>query len=287
MRPIPLNQQNVVTILSSAYEKAVLEFKKEYDLADLDRDDTRFEIAKDIAAFANSRGGTIVVGAIEDRSTGKLSNFEPVANVALLQKAVEQAYTQFCTPVPIVTIERIDVDVASQRAILKRSVAKPVTIVAINVDPYVAGPIATRVWRGGKKSVFVEGAYRVWQRGVEKTRWLRPEEVAMLVDHQERRMLLRLDEIPRDTVVLLWVPVRYREGETQDLAATIVMVDHVTGTLIVRSGGANEDDQVRCEIPAALIRAVWRDRNSSWNIAVAGTVLGTDRTWDRFVPIIF
>jgi len=161
-----MSQGNAVATLLSAHEKAILDFKEEYDLADLTKNDTRFEIAKDMAAFANHIGGTILVGAIENRATGRVGAFKNVNAPPYLVKAIDRAGV-FCLPHPIATHEQIELDIADQNAILRRSDSVGrITLVAINVRPYLNGPVGTKVWdkSGGKGHTF-EGAFRFWRRG--------------------------------------------------------------------------------------------------------------------------
>jgi predicted HTH transcriptional regulator len=114
-----MNQGNAVAILVGVHEKAIIDFKKQYDLNDLDRNDKRFEIAKDIAAFANHLGGTIVVGVVENKQTGKIGAFNSVQDEKRLVQALDEAL-RFCLPVPVATHEQIDLDAQAQNTLLGR-----------------------------------------------------------------------------------------------------------------------------------------------------------------------
>jgi hypothetical protein len=86
-----------------AYEHLFLEFKgdpKSYWRTD--RWD-RFEMAKDVAAFANTLGGAIVIGAIE-RGKVVLEQYNPVskAELALFQTAHRDAIDKLCSPSPLI-----------------------------------------------------------------------------------------------------------------------------------------------------------------------------------------
>jgi hypothetical protein len=59
---VPLTAENVVSMLRDSCEHAVMDFKTTYDVSD---PLTAYEVAKDVAAFANRLGGTIVVGVVE------------------------------------------------------------------------------------------------------------------------------------------------------------------------------------------------------------------------------
>lgn len=51
---------------------------------------SKYEIAKDIACFANGGGGLIVVGAVEDRATNKCVGFRSVSNPKGIREKIEQ-----------------------------------------------------------------------------------------------------------------------------------------------------------------------------------------------------
>ncbi len=65
---------------------------------DLSLDTTRYEIAKDVAAFANAIGGTVVVGVKEQH--GNAVRLEGVRNVPTLLQEVAVALKQHYVPVP-------------------------------------------------------------------------------------------------------------------------------------------------------------------------------------------
>jgi predicted HTH transcriptional regulator len=58
----PINPENVGAKLSKASEHAISDFKTTYDTNDPTKS---FEIAKDVCAFANHLGGTMLVGVRE------------------------------------------------------------------------------------------------------------------------------------------------------------------------------------------------------------------------------
>lgn len=269
MRWTPLNQGNALATLIGAHEKAVIDFKKEYDLRDLDKNDGRFEIAKDIAAFANHLGGTIVVGAVENPQTGKLVAFNSVQDEKRLVQALDQALN-FCLPPPVATHEQIDLDAQTQDTILGRPGATGlITLVAINVQPYLNGPIGAKIWReSGKKGEAFNDAFRFPCRGAEGTRYLRPEELALAMNSHERRILLQLEKIEPDLSITLWTPQPLRGGITTSTTCKIVQIDHEGSVILVES---QHPEPYKCEIPVALIRAIWRTRDG-WNMGIEGSI---------------
>lgn len=57
MRFVPITATNAATALVAAHERSVLDFKRTYDFGE---PSTVYELAKDVAAFANHLGGTIL-----------------------------------------------------------------------------------------------------------------------------------------------------------------------------------------------------------------------------------
>lgn len=169
MRWTPMTQNNVADLLLRAHERTTLDFKEVYDLSDLDKDDTRFELAKDIAALANNVGGTLLVGAVEDRRTSRIARFDSIQDPARMIKTIDEG-SGFCLPVPLAQGVIVELDPDEQQRILRRpGVQHDVTLVAVNVPPYLNGPVAVKVWDGKRKGASIADAYRFPLRGAEGT----------------------------------------------------------------------------------------------------------------------
>src|SRR5947207_14973186 len=82
--------------VGSAREILALDFKRDlYDLA------KPFEMAKDVAAFANASGGSILVGADEDQARHVLASYKPISGEAIAaaqRGAVSGAVRDRCGP---------------------------------------------------------------------------------------------------------------------------------------------------------------------------------------------
>jgi predicted HTH transcriptional regulator len=59
---IPLSQENASLPLKTATKRTISDFKETYDLSDPTK---TYELAKDVVAFTNNLGGTILVGVVE------------------------------------------------------------------------------------------------------------------------------------------------------------------------------------------------------------------------------
>jgi hypothetical protein len=82
---------------------------------------------------------------------------------------------------------------------------------------------------------------------------------------------------------MLWTPMPMRQGISMSTSCCIERIDHEASVICVMS---QHQVPCRCEIPVALIRAVWRTTDG-WNLAIEGSMLGTagDR-WVPFYPLI-
>src|SRR5687767_5958247 len=134
MRWEAITQDNAVARLSVASEQATFDLKARYDTK---ADPTKsFEIAKDICAFANHLGGTILVGAHEAKGgqRGRIAKFEPLTEPSPgeLVTEVTRVIGLYCRPVPIVVPIPISLDDAQVSEILSRP-DKATVVVAINV----------------------------------------------------------------------------------------------------------------------------------------------------------
>lgn len=94
----PIDSANFFTRIQigSTAENKWLEFKTAYSKED------PLELARDIAQFANTEGGTLLFGVSEEKdSTGKLNvakEFVGVSDVDRLKQAIEQAIQNHITP---------------------------------------------------------------------------------------------------------------------------------------------------------------------------------------------
>src|SRR5262245_57289339 len=75
-------------------EEFSLDAKVTYDPA------KKFEMGKDVAAFANASGGALLIGAYED--SAKLIHYRPLssADAINIRQAFEEAVRDRCTPIP-------------------------------------------------------------------------------------------------------------------------------------------------------------------------------------------
>ena len=90
--------------VGDGYEREVL------DLKQTGKGTSAFHFAKDVAAFANHLGGTLLVGAEEH--LGRVKEYHPLseADVSAVQSTISMAVRDRCSPHPVVEPARIPYD---------------------------------------------------------------------------------------------------------------------------------------------------------------------------------
>jgi hypothetical protein len=206
------------------------------------------ELAKDIAGFANSLGGVVLVGAVEDSTTGTLLRYNPMgtATAEALKRAYELANSQRCQPTPVVDVVRI-------------SLPSPASgdVVVVNVYPTPMGPVGVR-WdsdKGGPSFAFP-------LRTATQTQFLTPTELAMLMVPELRRIAIALDSIPleqRDKIFMVFT--------ARVSGAQMVKLVSVESRLTAAEFLCPYE---RVAIPLDRIQSVWKQDDQLWIIAVDG-----------------
>jgi predicted HTH transcriptional regulator len=102
-------------------ERATLDMKLELPTVD------RFHMAKDVAAFANHVGGTLLVGVLE--KGGIVRRHQPMTPVAAaaLQREFDEAVRDRCRPLPVIDFASVPAPDAAG------------VVLAVNVSPYFGG----------------------------------------------------------------------------------------------------------------------------------------------------
>jgi len=159
-------------------ERSTLDFKARPDT----RGDAAYERAKDMAAFANALGGTILVGCAD--TSDRLTAYLPLApaDTTTTRRHYEEAARDLCVPAPVIVPHEIGWESG--------------VIVAINVRPYPDRVIGVR--KAGRPDV-----YTFPLRQMTRTIFLKPEQIAMYSDPRVRRALVLLRAIPAEPMVML------------------------------------------------------------------------------------
>jgi len=96
----PIFQVSDLPVELIAHETLQLDFKVTVEDAD------RLEMALDVAAFANTLGGTILIGAAEKPGHQRLGRYLPLEErtAADLGRAYDEAIRDRCSPKPLAEI---------------------------------------------------------------------------------------------------------------------------------------------------------------------------------------
>jgi hypothetical protein len=200
----------------------------------------RTDLATDVAAFANRIGGTIIVGAVEDRSRRVLGKYKPFddATAKSVLDACDLAVRDLCAPKPIFDPVRL----------AKGSGF----VVAINVWPFPGQAVGVRVGdetAGTFKFPFRTGTHCVY---------LKPEQLPMLMIPHLRRVVALLYSIPSGAKVC----IRPRGGGHSVL--TFVEVDELAN--VVKLSGTHRNLNKVHHFALDDITSVWCDEQGVWQV---------------------
>jgi hypothetical protein len=178
--------KTVLPKVGDGYETATLDLKLRGQFK------PGFHVAKDIAAFANHLGGTLLIGAKE--LNGRIEMYQPLDEAAAndIQKAASEAVRDRCSPRPIVDFVRVRRDDGF--------------VLAVNVWPYIGQPIGVAVKCQKDHDDFGDDAYVFPMRVGIDAIYLLPEQLPMFMLPEVRRVVILLNRIPSGA------PIRFRLG---------------------------------------------------------------------------
>lgn len=154
------------------------------------------KMAKEVAAFANAYGGTLVVGVNDKRVMAPMTEEE----AADAERRYLDAAKDWCRPQPLVHAKRIAVDGGG-------------FCVAINVDPMPGQLVATAAAgdKDGKKAK--PPAWRFWMRVGDSCEPIAPEVIPSFYDARIRRLVISVQRMIDDPDARMWVQARVSGGE--------------------------------------------------------------------------
>jgi hypothetical protein len=241
-----------------AREKSDLDFKTYADPRQI------WEHAKDVAAFANSLGGVLVIGA--DDKTGQLVYPGVHGQTVKDVQAIYEGAAQLCSPSPIVDVIPIPLGPTKN-------------VVAVNVEPYldqlVSAPAGTRDKNG--KEIKHDAGWVFPIRRASQTEWIKPENLAMYMNREVRRAVLLLASIPAQKRQVGVCHHRessfagHPEVAECPLELGVVSVEANFVELKEQQGSS----EVRCRVPLTDILDVWESETLKWKIKIRGTILHT------------
>lgn len=226
-------------------EKTTLDFK-------VTPNTDAFEVAKDVAAFANAAGGTLLLGG---STTGEVvSAYVPLtaADASAAQRFYEQSVRDRCRPGPLTAVEHIPRDGG--------------VVVAINIWPSLGQPVGAEFKKvGNQQGSWPQGVYLYPVRVGSHTRPILPEQMHMFVDAKFRRNAIALRGCEGQRIILFG----YDKTGAWLEAFTVATVDEFANLLSLRFDG--KDDSRNISLPIDLLESVWRDADG-WKARVPGHI---------------
>jgi schlafen family protein len=222
--------------------------------SDINDKDT-FELAKDVAAFANLAGGVILVGAYEDRARGTIGRYSPFDEQRANQiaGAYSQSVAQRCSPAPVI-----------DPTVLPRDAGH---VVAVNVWPFPAQVVGVKLNDGGRSAwVF---PLRVGKDSIE----IKPEQLPMLMVPEVRRVALLLRQIEineKDRASVLVFHKPPTAGALSKMELRLDKIDLLEN--VAAFHGIGPLPNVPVHVPLDAVRSVWRSPEGGWSILIAGGI---------------
>ena len=217
------------------------------------------ELARDIAALANSLGGHVVVGAravVGKTQCAGFDGFDEVTASALVP-LLERAARDRCRPTPFVSTHLISVPNTPNRVLVLRVQMSPVAPVGASEDPQSGGKHIPRLWTF---------PYRVGS----ETAFLAPDQFGVYESMTARRAAALLSGIPpsdRPRIVLRW-----QTTSTMRMRAALIKV-----VLFENAAEFELEPQPLAptrptiSIPLDDVATVWR-QGEEWHVALRGVV---------------
>lgn len=266
----PVQSPKDLPALGTRGEDLNLDFKSRSNTA---RD---AELAKDVAAFANASGGTILIGAAEDPSTNILTGWVPHSQdeATAVKVRFENAVKSLCAPAPVVDLKVIEREPGQ-------------FVVAVNVWPHPLLPVGVKVKADREKTGKEWDAWIVFVRVATQTICLSPEQSAMLMIPSLRFVTTLLDSIPKekrsDICVQFMAP---QMGNLKDASRTsyLDMVEtRPLENVVVFAGSRVSHRQTnpvshekRVHVPLDEIETVWSLADGGWALKLKGQIQHVD-----------
>jgi Putative DNA-binding domain len=230
---MPITRLEELPELGRSIETRTIDFKIKHS-------SDRFEAGKDVAAFANTSGGTIIIGA---RTTGDvLAEYLPLsaADAQAAKRDYEESVRDRCSPAPIFDVSFFTMDGG--------------ILVAINVWPIPGQPVGVELKPLDLKTYEREakGTYFYPVRVGSHTRAILPEQLPMFIDAKSRKAAIVLSRAIGKTLVMA-VPKYEKNKLWRDDALKLLDVNAHDNNLVVGL------DTFRVSLPLDSIETAWVD----------------------------
>jgi hypothetical protein len=211
----------------------------------------RFQMAKDVAAFANHLGGAILVGLQE--SSGRVGRDVPLSEdqANVIRASYSEAVRDRCLPRP-------DFDPIP----IRRGQG---FVVAVNVQPFVGQIVGVAT----KSTEFGDDAFVFPVRSGVDAVYLSPERLSMFFEPKLRRHIVLLNRIPASAVVSVYVSGA-QGGESLAFEGSLIGIDpYENAVRFEHSSG--DGGTTRKAFPLDHVERIFkgvhaRDYQGRWNV---------------------
>ncbi len=245
-RFVPLSNADPLPLIGSAAEHALWDLKREPT-------NSKYELAKDVAALANHFGGTILIGAQEYR--GHIQSYfpHPVETIQKIESDISSAVDSRCSPRPTLNFARFNEGGGC--------------VLAVNVWPNISNICGVKV-KTDKSSDTGTDSWVFPVRIANQTGFVKPESFSMYMLPELRRTLLLLYAIPSEANIII-----FQNGNTLTSKARIIEIREDTNSLIIAKDSLRPRQVV--SFPLDSVRNVYKDIcNSSGVEEVDESTLG-------------
>lgn len=202
-----------------------------------------FERAKDVAAFANHLGGTLLIGACEEHGRVKAYVGMRRKEAGAVRDDYSKAVSNRCTPRPAIDFEEYDDPGDPEKR-----------IVVINVQPSL-NLVGVKVSADNGKEGYGGAAYVFPVRTGIDTCYLEPGQLAMFMTPKIRRIAVMMARMPHNAEVML------SPDNTSHMDCTFVgmLEDENTFTVITNA-------HITVRYPLDMVESVYQTINGKWVI---------------------
>lgn len=272
-----ITSESDLPTIGESHEDLNLDMKSYSEQIETAKHYPEIEMAKDVAAFSNSTGGVILVGAFEKNNHGGyLSHYTPISHKKAeeVKKSFNVAVENRCSPSPLIDIAIIQKDGGY--------------IVAVNIWAFPGQPIGVR----GQIDKQLEGkgflAYFFPLRVGTNTVFIKPEQLPMLMLPDVRRTAILLDAIPTEARKKLTIHgVKYLQNFNglvpETFPGELVSFDYLKNSITINvktimQGTPNEKGFESMVLPLDVVKSVWKC-DEEWIIALGGHFTENRRRW--------
>ena len=227
----------------AGYERAILDLKWDTERT------TDFHKAKDVAAFANYLGGTLLIGVEEEH--GCVKEYHPLTakDVDAVQTAFSKAVGYRCAPPPVVDSARIRHEGGF--------------VLALNVWPHLSALVGVKVDAHKPTEGYGGTSYAFPIRTLTDTIFLTAEQLPMFMQPSVRRAVVLLQSIPKGARIVIHNRA-IKSGNVEELTGIVgVDVDELKNVARFKF---ERSENLRM-FPLDLIVSVFEDGNV-WTVLI-------------------